>query len=214
MKAVVIFAGKKGVGKSTAASMLSKELSRLSISNRRISFANPIKEICKILNYTHEQLYGTIEQKDSKGPWCFEELNEDLTYDGAGGLKNGLVSGREMAQIIGTELFRKHFSPNVWIRIADNAARLCEEKVVIVDDARLPNELNAFVSNFPPISTIRILMIRQTGLEDAHETEKGFDKTPEHIWNKIIQNNQSIEYLECLMDSLALDIQDQFELGL
>lgn len=138
---IIGITGKKRVGKNYVANLAQARLEQLyGWKVKQMAFAEPLKEVCKILfGLTNEQLEG-----DKSGPsWeRWEELNIDRLS--AFQWKNiGQLTVRELLQLVGTDLFRDCWSQTIWTRIA---ARRMEEAeaagfdAVIFTDVRFPNE--------------------------------------------------------------------------
>lgn len=123
---IIVFSGKIGSGKTTAANYL-----KLKYGFLPYSFARPLKKIGKIFGFSHNEMYGTQKEKLS--------INE----------KWG-ISGREFLQKVGTELFRNNLQkvlPNIqieygiWSDIFMNKYKEHNDNYVI-DDMRFEDEYN------------------------------------------------------------------------
>ena len=75
------------------------------------SFAEPLKRICEILGLDYNKLNGTEEEKESLTDWDWPQNN---TYK-----KTGKMTYREVAQYIGSDLFRNQFHKDIWVKVAD-----------------------------------------------------------------------------------------------
>lgn len=111
--------GNAGVGKNTFAEEFH------SYRFREYSFAGPVKQVCCAAFGLDPYYFTSRDLKEEEHPyWGF--------------------SPRKMAQLVGTELFRKEFGPNFWIQrlelslIADFASR--EEVQAVITDVRFQNE--------------------------------------------------------------------------
>lgn len=118
---IIVLIGKKGSGKSTIAGIIKKLKNNCEIK----SFAEPIKNICSILGIKNENLYDPLKK---------EIKFEDGIFIGE--------SGRTMMQKIGT-IFRNNFDKNIFVKIMIEKIKelLDEEKMIIIDDCRFPNEI-------------------------------------------------------------------------
>lgn len=150
--------GKKHHGKTCLAKYLIDNFGYV-----KLSFADPLKEICKILfRFNDQQLNGKLkEDKDDR--WN--------------------VTPRSCMQFVGTELMRKQMNnllpeieENIWIknmelRINELLQNNPDVKIVI-DDIRFQNEIElikCFNSN-------KIILIkRNIESSDNHESEKNID---------------------------------------
>lgn len=130
MKEIICFVGFKNSGKDTAAKFLIEEENFV-----KFSFAGSVKDcLSAIFSWDRNQLDGITpkdrEWRETKDEYWSNVLKFDITP-------------RKAMTMIGTDLFRKHFSDNIWIaslikKIEDSTA----EKIVITD-GRFPNEIEA-----------------------------------------------------------------------
>ena len=153
---IISFAGKKRVGKDTAANVLVKKF-----GFKKLNFADPLKEVCsKAFNLDIDYFYNdNLKDTEFKTPVIIMGGNiatlidvlqekgievtpesELLLFENSLGLH--LKSPRHMLQFIGTDLCRKHISENVWIDLFMNEIRKTEGNITCAD-ARLPNERQA-----------------------------------------------------------------------
>ncbi len=154
--------GKKGAGKSTIADFLEDEYNFV-----EYAFANPLKDICRILGAPYKSVYGTQQEK--------EEVVESLG-----------VSGRQMMQQIGTELFREQFhtilpdfvlgeSKNIWVQLFERKLVSMKglRRRIVVSDVRFPDEADAILRN----GGVLIRVVRESDLErdDTHSSETALD---------------------------------------
>lgn len=117
------------------------------------------------------------------------------THQGAEGPKYMTV--RQVLQFVGTELFRNQLDPDVWL----NSIFLkpwAEDDIVIIADARFPNEAALGREN-----GLLISVERDTGLvNDGHKSENALaDYTDYHY---TIDNNGSFEELKMHLDGILV----------
>jgi hypothetical protein len=168
---IIGICGFKGSGKDTLADYL--------VENKKftkISFASVIKDIISILfNWNRKMLDGnTIEDR-------LLREKEDEYWSVKLGIK---CTPRWAMQIIGTDLFRKHFNDNIWIYALEK--RLSENKDTnfVISDARFPNEIEFLKS----MNTTLIYIER----EEPEEWFYNLDKVPkdlhisEYAWIKYL----------------------------
>ena len=117
---VIGFCGKAGSGKTTAASFLTQQH-----GYARLKFADPMKEMAKVLGLYDEHLEGTLKEKP-----C------DLL---------GGRSPRYLLQTLGTEWGRNLMGKEFWVRIWVRKAMdlLTHYGKLVVDDIRFQNEADA-----------------------------------------------------------------------
>jgi hypothetical protein len=116
--------GPKQSGKSTVARILGE------VGWVEYSFASPLKDICTILGAPHEALHGSGDAKE-------------LVIPALG------VSGRQLMQYVGTELFREHlkrvlpaFRPaNIWLHLMRQRLETASpEECIVISDVRFDDE--------------------------------------------------------------------------
>ena len=131
------------------------------------SFADPLKKLCvDVLGLSHEQCYGTDEQKntptnlrweDMPGVTCLPDAEWmtifDSNYDdnhindtcqrlGLHYHESGFMTGRQVMEYVGTSIFRKMYS-DVWVNATINQIKRDDTKLAIICDCRFPNEVEA-----------------------------------------------------------------------
>lgn len=143
--------GKKQSGKSSLTNFLIKEFGFV-----EYSWAFPLKEICKnLFDLTEEQCYGTNKDKETIIPeWG--------------------MSARQILQVVGTDMFRKTFDENFWVKVGlKNIQKLNKAGYnIVVSDCRFPNEL-ATIKDLGG-KAIKIVRIGQIS-DDDHASETSLD---------------------------------------
>lgn len=134
---IIAFSGRKQSGKSTGAEYLLSVLTKLGISTKIYSFADPLKQnICiDILGLTHNQCYGHDDDKNSLTDILWENI------PGYIGLLAGRMTAREVMEIIGTGVFRK-IKNDVWVQATLRSIEKDNLSIAIIADCRFPNEVN------------------------------------------------------------------------
>jgi hypothetical protein len=179
---IIGICGKKYHGKDTIANHLVDKYGYI-----RIAFADPIKDICKIVfGLSYEQLNGNIKEKNDEY-WK--------------------VSPRQLMQFIGTDLFRNNMSSimpeigeDIWIhvllkKISDELLKNPHAKFVITD-IRFENELyhitklNGFIIKVQRNNIIN---------NDNHVSESYIDKLNVDY---IINNDDTIDDLNNKINEL------------
>jgi hypothetical protein len=166
--------GKKSSGKTTASEFLCKKFDYVNYA-----FADPLKQICMILGAPRWAVYGTQEEKERIVP----ELG---------------ISGRQMMQRLGTELFRDLFptilpdfilgkSKKIWIHLFEE--KLKKTPNMVVSDVRFYDEAETIIRN----GGILLRINRDVGNDDSHSSEQNLVLPVE--WVTEIDNNTSVENL-------------------
>jgi hypothetical protein len=160
MKTIIGLSGSIGVGKSAAAAHLVQR------GFVEYCFADPLKDICRILGFSQQQVRGTQAQK--------LEIN---TLWG--------VSGREFMQKFGTEIMREQLPRelgikiNIWVDLL--ALRISEEKndKIVVSDVRFDDE----AKKIKEMGGI-VIKITRGGVEaSGHLSERGISTYDLELFN-------------------------------
>jgi hypothetical protein len=125
---IIGICGFESSGKDTVAEYLIKEY-----GFKRLSFASTIKDIVSIMfNWPRDKLEGLTKEdrewREQIDPWWSESL------------KMPYLSPRYVLRYFGTDLFRAHFHPNIWVKIIEN--KLNKYNNIVISDCRFKNEIN------------------------------------------------------------------------
>ena len=128
MKKVIGICGLIGHGKDTAAGFLIEQ------GFQRISFAGVLKDACaNIFSWDRILLEGNTSEsrvwRETVDEWWAERL--DIPH----------FTPRYALQYIGTNVFRQHFHPDIWVAACERQIEMTDNNVVI-SDCRFFNELN------------------------------------------------------------------------
>jgi len=147
-------AGRKQSGKSTVTDYLCQ-----CFDFHEISWAYPLKEVIgrQLFGLDDEILYGDSPKR--------EEVIEQWG-----------MSGRQILQVVGTDLFRNHFDENFWVKVGIGRImkELGQKHHVVVSDCRFPNELDA-IKSFGGV-TCKIIKLAKMQPDDMHESEIALKK--------------------------------------
>lgn len=184
MKTVIMISGKQGSGKST----LSKNLARtLSVGELKtvelLKFAGPLYEM--------QEAVRSVAK----------------TYGIAMPEKDGLL-----LQWLGTEWGRNVRGTEVWVNALKYKAENSRADIVIIDDCRFENELNAFDNTRAQVIKIRLFAentvrkLRADGWRDneEHPSEIGLDHIPNEQFNLALetQNLSQVDVLTLTLEEL------------
>jgi len=157
--------GPRGAGKDTLGDILIKN----NLVNEKISFAAPLKEICKKVfklgDYQVDDPKGKQEKLtfplfffDNVAESVFEEMNNYVANSGKLSIQaknlNGLMrSPREVLQFVGTDFIRNHVDPDWHIKAAFSNLN---EGTYVVTDCRFMNEYKYLNNNYEVIKNIYV----------------------------------------------------------
>lgn len=179
----IAICGKAKSGKNTVAKMIKKSLSKHeSISCSYIAFADPVKEIARIMfpNIPEKHLTGSSEYRNSVIPGAFKD-KLPLTI-------------RQLLIDIGTGLGREYKS-DIWLDVFDNNLLKLESKrhnMIILTDCRFINEHRHVKDK--GFFNLKILRDHSSNINHVSETEQ--DGIPDSEFDYIINNNGSLEDLK------------------
>jgi hypothetical protein len=98
-----------------------------------VSFADPLKKVCSILlDYPYLILLGLGKEERKQ-----RETLKTASYDICGSL-----TGRQLLEYMGTDVFRNHLDDDIWIKLMSNKCKnyLNSGHSVVISDLRFPNE--------------------------------------------------------------------------
>ena len=158
------------------------------------SFADPLKSICTdILGLDLAQCYGTDDDKNSKTHVLWDDIPYEFrTKYGKLSKKTkqptvrkGPMSGREIMQILGTEVFRK-MDTACWARALYNKIEKDGHELAVIVDARFPNEVTFGTEK----GGKAVRLLRNPFPEENHDSETALDadKFPQAEFSLIIDN--------------------------
>jgi hypothetical protein len=147
---IIGFAGKKQVGKSTAAGWL------VDAGFVRTSFAEPMKEVAE-----HLLMCAGLSNHDVR----FFDRHKEEVMPIVG------VTMRHFLQTLGTDWGRQLIHPDLWVLAAAERidSLLAEGRQVVIEDVRFENEA-AFIREH---SGLVVHIERKTGFVDQHASESG-----------------------------------------
>lgn len=108
-------------------------------------------------------------------PWPMGEhryLNgEVVTRDPAqDGLRSGMMTAREVMQVLGTDVMRNMFDQNIWAKSLFRRIQKDKPAIAMVPDVRFPTELTAIIENGG-----WVVRLTRNVLQDLHASETALD---------------------------------------
>ncbi len=124
---IIGICGFQGSGKDTVADYLCAAHGFV-----RLSFAGVLKDVCAALfGWNREMLEGRTKEarvaREQADPWWSEKL----------GIEG--FSPRLALQLVGTDVFRRHFHTDIWVLALEK--KLSSFPKVVITDCRFPNEI-------------------------------------------------------------------------
>lgn len=194
---VIGFCGAAKSGKDSAVNALADSLIALNVLQKKMAFADPIRQIAGIFGFSDQVLSDQACKEHWAHPWLTEYSNG----------KNIPVTPRRFMQLVGSEMFRNNLHPNVWVDFLgskidelDNELnndnymsgyKLRDEPrkdvwspkaVVLISDVRFPNEAEMIRKRGGYIFRItRNTQQDQNGEWRKHESEKFVDELPVNL---------------------------------
>jgi hypothetical protein len=126
---IIAICGFQGAGKDTLANILIEKY-----GYTKLSFAGAVKDVAScIFGWDREMLEGTTpesrKQREIIDEWWSKRLN----------IPN--LTPRWVLQNFGTDLFRNHFHPEIWVACVEK--KISKYDKVVITDCRFENEINA-----------------------------------------------------------------------
>lgn len=175
------------------------------------NFADTLKEVCMaVLGLTHEQCYGTNDDKNSltdlrweNMPGVVERLEDKYGNSGEDyGLFThtpGLMTAREVLQYVGTEIFRK-MKQSVWVDSVFNQIEFEQPQIATIADCRFKNEAEAVKQR----GGFVVHLLRNSDSDNSHASENdlvGWDGFDYVIDNRNLSIQESnLELLKFLVN--------------
>ena len=184
--------GKKQTGKDSFAKFVQEILPDKKIV--RMAFADPLKDFCiEFLGLPYKSCYGNNFEKDQwVGVWG-DFFNKDIAARYNKILIDN-ISGREVLQVVGTDVFRENFKDTFWIDLfRRKLGKLGSGVIVCITDVRFPNE---FYMLKEELEAVTVRLFRNTGISKTsdsiiHKSETGIDAVPETEFTYVIDEEQN-----------------------
>lgn len=180
---LVAFVGFAGSGKDTAANHLVENHNFISFS-----FAESLKDtLATIFCWDRELLSGSTTEsrvwRETVDAWWSNKLDiPDFTP-------------RKALQHIGTDLFRNHFNPDIWIHnIERKITLLPDDSRIVISDGRFPNELD-LCRNFGG-KIVRVKRGYDANWFDVSRIANGMGNLPEDENSRKYMINSALKRME------------------
>lgn len=143
----------------------------------RHSFAAPLKDMCiTLFDLDPSKVYGNDDDKNTPTGVPFPEGHAAAGRE---------MTIRDILKYVGTDLFRK-WVPNIWTNVWSRTFPY--HGLVVVDDVRFPNELDAILAkNEEPGCVAKIVRLkRNVAGPDAHLSETSLDRIPDSAFDLVV----------------------------
>ena len=157
---------------------------------KEYGFADKLKEILiDVFGLTHEQCYGTDAEKNQPTHLRWEDM-PDVDCDND---TSGYMTGREVMQYLGTNIFRKIHQP-CWTNYLINRIKQENPEIALISDMRFINEVEAIKNEGGFI----VQLLRTQSGKDLHTSEtslnnfKDFDAVIDNRTMNISEQNEVV----------------------
>lgn len=138
---------------------------------KHYSFADPLKKFCMdVLQLTHEECYGTNQQKNQ-----LTHCNHDEKQ----------LTAREVLQFVGTDVIRSLWG-DAWASATYKQIKEDKTKVSIITDARFANEVMMGKENGAKL----IKLLRNPHPGDEHPSETALDNFDDSVFDLVLDNRE------------------------
>lgn len=209
-KLIILASGRKQSGKDTFCQHvleIYRDALNGSCSADVMSFADPIKHFCiEVIGLSFKQMYGTDEEKNSLTDLEWRGLPHEIRLGNAGDWptddgythtipppKAGGMTAREVMQVFGTDIMRR-WKEDVWVQAAVRQAIQSDADLVLFNDMRFPNELEAFEGLRDKGHNVKFVrLLRNVRPDDRHESEIAMDRVKLDRFDLIVPDQPSVD---------------------
>lgn len=223
MKYLVLLSGKINSGKNQYAKFLKYEFENRGLTVREDLYAKDLKDFCSedfiLLNSVLEQKVEEIKSNIGVYFNLYNKVSLDvqnmilnsldnLTFNKNNFYEDKTDITRTLLQIYGTDIARKRFDDNFWIKkLAERINNDKTSDVIIITDVRFPNEINDLYEYIPNWRIVPILIERRLNRNEIineHMSETALDDFK--FWEYIVDNNSTLEDLKLSSQYVSIDI--------
>lgn len=167
--------GFQSSGKDTVADLLIREY-----GFKKLSFAGALKDIVSILfGWSRIKLEGVTKEdrewREQVDTWWATELNMPQ------------LTPRYVLQYFGTELFRKNWNSDIWVKIVENKLNQMRLENIVITDCRFTNEFELITKYGGKI--IHIYRSLPSWFQDFKTEHNKIDKDEIHV--------SELEWIKC-----------------
>jgi hypothetical protein len=140
-----------------------------------VAYADSLKDIlCDVFGIKSEYLHGNDDDKNNFTDFDWDRIPGSIRGE-AFGFRGGKMRVREVMQFFGTEIMRKMFDNEVWIKCVVRKIDKSNANVFIIPDVRFENEVMAVKDRGGIV--IRVIGPHRCKVKekDSHSTETSLD---------------------------------------
>ena len=189
---IIGICGFQSSGKDTIANLLINEY-----GFKKLSFAGALKDVLSVIfGWSREKLEGLTKED--------REWREQIDIWWSKTLDMPQLSPRYALQYFGTELFRNHWHPDIWVKVVENKLThmVKEKENIVITDCRFENEINLIRTYGGTIINVHRNMPQwftdyKNGIdvEEANSLHRSETEWIRCQSDTIVENNETIEEL-------------------
>lgn len=170
---------------------------------RVISFADALKNFCvNVLGLTVAQCYGTDMDKRTPTHIQWESMPREVRMKYSNQRRRllfwkkvprtGPMTARDVMQCFGSEIVRAMYK-NAWVRACYALAMQSKDQLILICDARFPNEVIEGWRVSPKVAAVRTVRLLREVAKDLHESETAMDNAPLHVFDLVGTLHASVD---------------------
>ena len=199
MTFMLAISGKKQSGKDTLVNYLHPIFESVG-QVQYFTFADQLKKfLIEGMGLDPKSVWGSDEDKNKLTNYTWDNLPYDILVSnkkkGTNQLRSGLMSGREIMQVFGTDIMRNFFDDKIWVNSCFRSIKKSKPDFALLSDMRFPSELDPWISNGGYI----IRLMRDASKGDSHPSEIALDYYDwDRFYNKVLVIPENATKKECL----------------
>jgi hypothetical protein len=190
--------GRARHGKGSTAETIKTWADANGVRAQIIALADPLKDFLSLMVGRSEPFRGNAVQRNEPVPELpWSKLGDQIREEARAHWpdQNFLVppTGRQLMQLFGTDVVRKHFFADTWVMMAGNRAKLFDG-ITVIDDMRFPNE--ARLRKEGGINDVILKILRPDIPNLNHPSEDAVDTIPMEWFSRIFDNDGDLLALQ------------------
>jgi hypothetical protein len=195
-KYIILLSGEKRAGKDTVSQMMIEYLHASGKKVVKTAFAAKLKEAASALvRIIYDTDCFTVDQ------FSDESIRQNEYPFGQMNWGGKQICLRTVLQHFGTEVCREHIDNDIWVNTVIKFIKQNNDNndVIIVTDARFPNEISRIHEKFKNRYIIMSILVKRPGLNhnDGHASEAFFaGMEKDGMYTHVINNNANLATLQ------------------